>query len=233
MFLFTENIEDNYYYYILILAFIYYILTQLTIIKLIAIIILIIVFFYINNNIQVQKNINEKKELESKDNLKNDIKNIKEINTSNFYIKETPKNIKFLSKNNELLLIIKNIRFIKKFNKTRYTSLITNLDKLMKIYIYILADRYDLNTFLPIFNDIKAEILELFYSLIFVIPSRFKHIYGFDPHNEINKSRDSFLIVSNNMLNVLKKYGTIEKKEVYLNIQKYKPYEKNKELYLP
>ena len=68
--------------------------------------------------------------------------------------------------------ILFNIRFIKKFDKTRYSNMIIYMDKLMKIYIYILADRYDINIYLPIFTDTKNSIIEIFYSLIFVVPNK-------------------------------------------------------------
>jgi hypothetical protein len=129
--------------------------------------------------------------------------------------------------------ILFNIRFIKKFDKTRYSNMIINMDKLMKIYIYILADRYDINVHLPLFNDIKNNIIEIFYSLIFVVPNKFKHIYGFDPQVEIDKSLDKFRKKVKDMITVITNYAIIGKEKVYINNDKYVPYEKNKEHYLP
>jgi hypothetical protein len=103
----------------------------------------------------------------------------------------------------------------------------------MKIYIYILSDRYDAYVYIPIFNDIKNDILEILYSLVFVVPERFKHIYGFNPTEEIEKSLGDFKIKVANMLIVLNNYGKLGKDKKYLDIHKYSPYEKNKELYLP
>ena len=103
----------------------------------------------------------------------------------------------------------------------------------MKIYIYILSNRYELNTYLPIFNDTKDNILELFYSLIFIIPKKFKHIYGFDPYKEIERSLEDFRNKTDKMLNILINFGKINKGYDYINFNKYIPYEKNKELYLP
>jgi ADP-heptose:LPS heptosyltransferase len=111
--------------------------------------------------------------------------------------------------------------------------MIVNMDKLMKIYIYILADRYDVNTYLPIFTDIKNNILEIFYSLIFVVPNQFKHIYGFDPQTEIDKSLSDFRNKIKEMLTVITNYARIGKKKVFVNNDKYMPYEKNKEHVLP
>jgi len=107
------------------------------------------------------------------------------------------------------------------------------MDELMKIYIYILSDRYDLNTYLPIFTDTKDNIIEIFYSLVFVIPEKFKHTYGFVPQVEIDKSLDDFRIKIKYMLNVLINYGKVNKNNVYINIDRYKPFERNKENYLP
>ena len=104
---------------------------------------------------------------------------------------------------------------------------------MMKIYIYILSNRYELNSYLPIIYDIKDSILEIFYSLIFVVPKKFKHIYGFDPHDEINNSIKDFITKYNEMITILTNYGNIDKKYNHINYEKYKPYEKNKELYLP
>jgi hypothetical protein len=86
---------------------------------------------------------------------------------------------------------------------------------------------------MPIFNDIVNDILEILYSFVFVIPDRFKHIYGFNPGEEIDKSIIDFRIKVEKMLIVLNNYGKIGKKKIYIDIYKYSPYEKNKELYLP
>jgi hypothetical protein len=165
--------------------------------------------------------------------IRNEMKDIVELTTDNFYIKKNNKNVKFLIKNKEFMDILFNIRFIKKFDKTRYSNMIINMDKIMKIYIYILADRYDTNTYLPIFTDIKNNVIEIFYSLIFVVPNQFKHIYGFDPQTEIDKSLTDFRNKIKDMLTVITNYAKIGKQIVYINNNKYMPYEKNKEHVLP
>ena len=86
---------------------------------------------------------------------------------------------------------------------------------------------------MPIFTDIKDNIIEIFYSLIFVIPNKFKHIYGFEPQIEIDKSLKDFRTKTKDMITIITNYSKIGKDEAYLNIHKYIPYEKNKEHYLP
>ncbi len=223
----------NIYTYIIILAIIYYMLNKNKSSILLSIIIIIIVFYYINNNIKENDVKNTKIRNIKEETIKNEVKDIVEVNSNNFYINKNDKNAKFLIKNTEFMDILFNIRFIKRFDKTRYSNMIINMDKLMKIYIYILADRYDINVYLPLFNDIKNNIIEIFYSLIFVVPNKFKHIYGFDPQVEIDNSLDKFRKKVKDMIIVITNYAKIGKEKVYINNDKYLPYEKNKEHYLP
>jgi len=215
------------------LAIIYYMLNKNKSSILLSIIIIIIVFYYINNNIKENDVKNTKIRNIKEETIKNEVKDIVEVNSNNFYINKNDKNAKFLIKNTEFMDILFNIRFIKRFDKTRYSNMIINMDKLMKIYIYILADRYDINVYLPLFNDIKNNIIEIFYSLIFVVPNKFKHIYGFDPQVEIDNSLDKFRKKVKDMIIVITNYAKIGKEKVYINNDKYVPYEKNKEHYLP
>jgi len=227
------NIINNYYLVILFLALIFFIISKYNTSILISLIIIIIFFYYINDIIQ--KNNAKTKNIEEVvlENIDKGIDTIKELNTNNFYININTGHIKFLKKNKEFLEIINNLKFVKKFDKTRYNNLIIYANKLMKIYIYILSDRYDIYIYMPIFNDIVNDILEILYSFVFIVPQKFKHIYGFNPDNEIDKSIANFRNKIEQMLIVLNNYGKIAKKKIYIDIYKYSPYEKNKELYLP
>jgi len=227
------NIIKNYYSAILLLALIFFIISKYNTSILIAMIIIIIFYYYIDNNIK--KDNSEKKNIEDVvvENIDKGIDTIKELNTNNFYININNGRIKFLKKNKEFLDIINNLKFVKKFDKTRYNNLIIYANKLMKIYVYILSDRYDIYVYMPIFNDIVNDILEILYSFIFIVPEKFKHIYGFEPGDEIDKSILDFRNKVEKMLIVLNNYGKIAKKKIHIDIYKYSPYEKNKELYLP
>jgi hypothetical protein len=228
-----NNILNNYYAAILFLAWIFFIISKYNSSVLIALIIIIIFYYHIDNNIKQANATKKNREEDIVDNIDKGIDTIKELNTNNFNININTGNIKFLKKNKEFLDIIHNLRFVKKFDKTRYNNLIIYMNKLMKIYIYILSDRYDIYIYIPIFNDIVNDILEILYSFVFVVPNRFKHIYGFNPSEEIDKSIVDFRTKLEKMLIVLNNYGKIEKKKIYIDIYKYNPYEKNKELYLP
>ena len=228
-----NDIFNRYSYIIIILAILYYFLNKNRSSVLLSIIIIIIAFYYFNNHIKENEDKYKTDTIKKEEKIIGEVKDIVELSTNNFYINKNDKNIKYLIKNKEFMDILFNIRFIKKFDKTRYSKLIIYMDKLMKIYIYILADRYDINNYLTIFTDIKNSIIEIFYSLIFVIPNKFKHIYGFDPQIEIDKSLSDFRIKVKDMLTVITNYAKISKQNVYVNNDKYIPYEKNKEHYLP
>ena len=223
----------QYYYVIILFAVLYYILSKRNSPVLLSIIILIIIFYYYNTYRKENETQFKAESSKKEYRIREEVKDVVELSTDNFYIHKNSKDIKYLVKNKEFMDILFNIRFIKRFDKTRYSNMIVNLDKLMKIYIYILADRYDVNTYLPIFNDIKGTVLEIFYSLIFVVPNQFKHIYGFDPQIEIDKSLSEFRNKTKQMLTVITNYARIGQKKVYVNNDKYMPYEKNKEHVLP
>jgi len=223
----------QYYYIIILFAVLYYILSKRNPSVLLSILILIIVFYYYNTYRKENETQFKAESSKKEDKIRDEVKDVVELSTDNFYLHKNSKDIKYLVKNKEFMDILFNIRFIKRFDKTRYSNMIVNMDKLMKIYIYILADRYDTNTYLPIFTDIKNNILEIFYSLIFVVPNQFKHIYGFDPQTEIDKSLSDFRNKIKQMLTVITNYTRIGKQKVYVNNDKYMPYEKNKEHVVP
>jgi hypothetical protein len=234
--------ELNIYYYIFILALIFYLISYLDTSKLLSIIIIIIIiiafsfyYYYSSENItKTSEKIVESIKLPV-DAFENDKKDKKDniIQSESYYIKKYDNKFKFLIQSTELVSIVKNVKFIKKFDKSKYNNLIVNIDNLMKIYIYILADRYMINEYLPIFEDIHNTILEIFYSLIFVVPDKIKHMYGFDPYTEIEKSTKDYIEYSKNMKIILEKYSIKEKNIHHVNSNILQPYEKNKEHYLP
>ena len=227
------DILNKYAYIFVLLAILYYFLSKNTSPILLTVIIVIIAFYYFNSYIKANDEQYKSDTAVKESKIRDEVKDVVEINTDNFYINKNNKKVKYLVKNKEFMDVLFNVRFIKRFDKTRYTNLCINMDKLMKIYMYILADRYDINTHLPIFTDIKNNVIEIFYSLIFVVPDQFKHIYGFVPQTEIDRSLSDFRNKTKDMLVVLTNYAKIGQQKVYVNNDKYMPYEKNKEHVLP
>lgn len=220
-----ENIQSELFIAIITLALLFGLFSKIQQTYLIAIIIIIMlsgaVYVFLR-----KRSTDKTNSLENYKGLLNeDIKNRFETNESNFYIDKFPINVKYLKENMQLIDIITNIRFIKKFNKTRYSDIILNANKMMKIYIYILSDRYDAVDYIPIFIDIRDNILQLMYSLILIVPEKLKHTYALDPYQEIYNSIDNFTSYSREMLQVLENYAKIHLKEVYIPDTTFKAYD--------
>ena len=125
------------YIYIFILALIFYIIANYETNVLISIIIIFIIgyLFYLKINNDLEKNQYEEKKI--KDKINNNLVNVSYFNSLNGNIDKIPKEFNYLLKDDILTQIILDINFINKFNKTLYIDIILNIDKLMKIYIYI------------------------------------------------------------------------------------------------
>jgi len=224
-----ENVSSEIYTIMIILAFLFFMFSKINTNHLVIIIIIILLcyasYFYLvrmsnekdNSVVYVENTLN-------KDIEKRDIPNDKI-----FYIDKFPKKLKYLKQNKKLVDIITNIRFIRKFNQTIYGDIVLNANKLVKVYMYILSNRYDANEHLPIFVDIKDNIIELINSLIMIVPEKLKHTYGLDPFAEIGKTLDQFTSHTNGMLLVLQNYAKIHVGKLYIPDTKWKAYNIAKE----
>ena len=218
--------EINTYIYIslLILAFVFNRLNYVdkkTLLSIIIIIIIIIILF-INIKKEEDKKLNSTKELNNK--VNNNLKYINYLDNNNYIVTKLPKELKYLLKDNILVNILINIEFIKKFNKSLYTSILINTDKMMNIYIYILNGFYNPKTHISLFNDMRINILEQLHSIILIIPLKFRHTFGFDPIIELNKTIKNFTMRTRKMISIIEKYSKYEKNIEYLEDTIYTPY---------
>lgn len=127
----------------------------------------------------------------------------------------TGKGFKYLAKNSVLVEIAKDLEVMRIFNRGAYADLLLLMNTLQKTYMYILADRYDAYTYMPIFADIGDSILENLYQLILVLPLTFKHVYGIDSKTLIQTNIDRFILLRRTMSQVLESYA---KKELGVKI---------------
>lgn len=227
-----ENIYTELYISIILLSIVFLLLNRLKRNSLLAIIITLIIGYSVYHYLY---EISEKKET-SISNLKKtineDIKGREEINEDIFYNRSFPKNLKYLKQSDELMAIATNVRFVKKFNKSVYSDLLNNMNSMMKIYIYILSERYSYDQ-VQMFIDYRDNILELMYSFIILVPEYLKHTYGFNAYDEIYTSIDKFTIHSRTMMEVLDNFCKIHLKDVYIPVEKYKPFNAIKSSYFP
>ena len=217
----------NYYFAIFILAFIFFLLSNKKASVLLAIIIIIIIGVFYYYKIQLYENNIATNDININKLLNEDIKDRSQINDESYYLKLFPKNIKYLTTNKKLTDIILNIRFVKKYDYAKYTNLIYLFENFLKIYIYILADRYDIKIYFTSLIDLRIKIIKELYAIYVIIPKKLTNIYGIDPFIELDKSIKEFIIYSKKLINTVKLYGYEEKEIYYLEDTKYKPYIKN------
>jgi hypothetical protein len=219
-----EYVYKEYYIAILILAIIYYLISKNKDNILLSIIIVIIIGYFIYN--YIQKILLIKKE-DKKNEIKYINKNVSGDETTiskNYTVNVIPKDIRYLVKDEKLVKMIININFVKKFDKGRYVDLINIMDKYMKIYIYILSDRYKIEEHFTQFIDLRYNILEILYSYYVITPDKLKYVFGVNPLEELKKTIIEFTGYSRNMIGILENYGKIEKKVKYLDDTLYRPF---------
>lgn len=213
-----ENVNLEIYILIIILSLVFFIISNKNISTLLSIIIILLLTYSSYIYLNILSNNKDTTVLKQKYLLDDDIKDRNEISENIFYIDKFATNLKYLKKNQKLIDIASNIRFIRKFNKTRYGDILLNMNKLTKIYIYILSNRYDFKSSLPLFIDIRENILEIMNSLVLIIPATMKHSYGIKPHEEIIKSINEFSTYTSDMIDIMKKYATIHLNENYIPV---------------
>lgn len=229
---------EYFYLYIILLSILFYIVSNLSERFAIATIILILVLYFVYHN---QNQFGKFVDVEqTPTNIKNGTdsldKEIKDRTTTVdklYTLHKIPKSLKYLKENSKLVEILTNIHFIRTFDKTRYSDVLLSANLMMKIYIYILSSRYDSVYHITSFVDARDNTIELLYSVIIIVPQNMRHIYGFNPYEEIHKTIDEFTTYSREMLTILEKFIKIHEKEIYIPETKYKPYNSVKQISFP
>lgn len=217
----------NYYIAILIISLIFFIISINEVKILLSIIIIIIIGYYYYNKIIEFDNVNIQNQNNIIKSINDDIKNRKYVNNENFYLKKFNKNIKYLINDKVLLDIILNIKFTMKYDYEKYTNIINYIDNLYKIYMYILANRYDIRDYFTSFLSLRDTIIKEMYSIYIILPMKMEYYYGFNSFNELKKSINDFINHSRKLIIVLERYAKLEKNIYYLEDSKYKYKELN------
>jgi hypothetical protein len=217
----------NYYIALLILAIIFFFISNKNIQILLSIIIIFIIGYYYFNKINEFNIINKMNEDNIIKSLNSDIKDRQYISNDNYYLKKFPEKIKYLYKDKTLLNIVTNIRFIKKYDYDKYTNIVYQIDKLYKIYIFILANRYDVNIYFNTFILLRNTILKDLYSIYIILPMKMKFFYGFNSFDELKKSILDFTSYSRKLITIIERFAKQEKNIYYLQDTKYKPFDNN------
>jgi len=210
----------------IILAIIFFIISNKNPSILISIIIIFIIgYFYFSkiNNYNLSLETNYKNKI---NNLNLDIKDREIIHNPIFYLNKFPVDIKYLDKDPYLIELLLNIRFIKIFDYAKFTDIIVFMENFMKIYIFILADRYDINDYFLTFIDLRTTIIKELYSLYIITPIKLIYIFNINTQETIKETIHNFIKYSRKMIIILQKYAK-DKGIYHLPDTKYKPYTPN------
>lgn len=118
------------------------------------------------------------------------------------------KGFKYITENSVFMEVIDDIRVLKLFDKAKYSDIVLLMDTLQKVYMYILAGRYDPTSYIGTFADTKKALLQQFYSLVFSLPSEFKHVYGIDPTELMQRNIAKIHTTLSTMTYVISSYTT-------------------------
>jgi hypothetical protein len=141
----------------------------------------------------------------------------REIASDRAFVATFPKKgLRYLRQSDALLSIAKNVVIARMFDKARYADMLLYMNHLQKVYMYILDGRYHPKDFLPIFHDLRESVLEVLYSMYFVVPKKLKHVYGVDPYSVLRESTQQFTVLTREMLNVLHNYAKKQCKQPYV-----------------
>jgi hypothetical protein len=217
----------NYYFAVFVLALIFFLISNLNVSVLISIIIIIGIgyYYYIhidNYDKSLITNFNNKVAL-----LTTDIKERQVFNDPNYFLNKFPVVLRYLRNDKYLIDLIYNIRFLRVFDDAKYTSLIASIEKLMKLYIFMLGDRYDIKIYFSTFLELRATILKEFYSIYIIVPDKFIYIFKVNPYKEVKKTIENFMSHSRKMIIILENYARKSKGIKYLEDTKYRPYDNN------
>lgn len=213
--------------YVLLGAVLFFIFQRLAVSSLLAIILLIIMvasFWWVTNS------YNKSLQPVTSSILQKDTENRREIVATNYSVKRFGK-LKYLEQNPELKSIALNLRFTRIFDKARFADLLLHMDKLQKVYMYILAGRYKPTQYVSIFNDLRASVSEILYSFYMVIPQGLKHTYGIQPYAELERGISSFNVATRTMINVLQSYA--KSNGIHITNDYLTPFDKTRQNLLP
>jgi len=155
----------------------------------------------------------------------------REANTERFSIGRFSQ-LRFLPKNPALAAIARDLRFVRSFDKARYADLLLYMEKFQKTYMYILGDRYYLESYVGTLLDLRDSVAETLYSLVFAVPASFRHTYGLAPYPVIQRNIEEFQALSRKMIKIVENFAR-SRGDAHFPTVGPRPYEKGREDRLP
>jgi len=134
------------------------------------IILAVIGYFYYLQYQKINKTTNTTSSL--METLEKELSDKHELSDTNIYpVHKTPKNIRFLKKNEEFQQILYDLKFLKIYDNALYNKLTSLIEYFLKIHFKIMIKKYDFDLWYPVLKDIRAEILNTMKSIYLNIPN--------------------------------------------------------------
>lgn len=163
--------------------------------------------------------------------LESDTKDRREAVSPSFEIKRFGGKFKYLEENADFVEIAVDLRFIRIFDKARFGDLLIHMDKMQKVYMYILSGRYDPVLYISTFIDLRQATTEIMYSFYLVVPQQLQHTYGIDTYAELKRNVNRFTVATRKMLYVL--YAFAKAQGHHVSDEYLHPYEHSRINVLP
>jgi hypothetical protein len=207
----------NYLYiYILLLALIYNIINNFDIKTLVSIIIIFIVAYIFYMKIINDKKTNKIEKESIENNINSNLNDFNKKNSLNLTLSKIPNEFKYLLKDEVLTKLVLDIQFIKKFNKSLYLDILIQINKIMKLYIYILSDIYEPKIYIKNIIDLKKSVIDLLESSKLIIPLKYKHLLNINMSKIIDNTIELFKIRITDMLSIIANYSKHHNKDYYI-----------------
>lgn len=167
-----KEIKNNIFIFFIILLFIFYNLFIIRDVKILFFIIIISIIAYILYDKRKTRDIvKDRNKIEYIDNIEKQLNHDYEIPENKIYhIHKTPRNIKYIKKNEDIKNIIYDLKFLQIYNKELYEKFISYFEYFLKIHYNVMLEKYDYRTYFSILKDIRNEILNIMKSIYFNVP---------------------------------------------------------------
>jgi hypothetical protein len=135
--------------------------------------------------------------------------------------------------NKIFLQIQDDMKYTKRYDIDKYNTLLVKLNKFMKVYIYILGERWEVELYMSTLIESRLEILEVFYSMYMILPKDMKNVFGFNALDRLKDNIDLFHTTSLNMIHTCENFGKMGIKHKYLPDSRLLPANMRNNIMLP
>lgn len=88
-----------------------------------------------------------------------------------YHFHKTPKKLLYIRKNNDIIEIIYDLRFLEIYDKYNYYKMVAYIEYFLKVHFKLMIDKYEYQLYFDMLKDIRHTILNIMKSFNFNIPN--------------------------------------------------------------